>query len=142
MDFGNWLHEEQYISYLAIRRKDDPIPSGVFVENPFRLNPWDHEDSWYLFEESTNEGHREGDVRRTENGFWKWSSIVTIPVESAIGFKNVFEFYQGNPPAGTRTGWMMHQYRARLKFEGPSHLQENISLCRLFWHNDERVKTS
>ncbi|KAF3334131.1 NAC transcription factor 29-like protein [Carex littledalei] len=142
-DIRNWPCEENYITHLATRRKGDAIPQGVISVNPFSSNPWDFpEDSWYLFEENPNEEKWEGDVTRTENGFWKWSSTVTISTESTFGFRNVFEFYQGNTPVGTRTGWMMYQYHGRPNREQATHAQENISLCRLLWQNMERANSS
>ncbi|XP_078178388.1 uncharacterized protein LOC144572616 [Carex rostrata] len=142
-DIRNWPCEENYITYLVTRRKGDPIPQGVISVNPFSSNPWDFpDDSWFFSEENPDEEKWEGDVRRTENGFWKWSGTVTIPTESAFGFRNIFDFYQGNMPVGTRTGWIMRQYHARSNREGAIHVQENISLCRLLWQIEERGNSS
>jgi hypothetical protein len=40
-DIRNWPREEDYIIYLARRRVGDPIPQGVFPENPFSSHPWE-----------------------------------------------------------------------------------------------------
>lgn len=53
--------------------------------------------------------------RATGNGYWKATGIdkqiVTSRGNKVVGMKKTLVFYRGKPPHGSRTDWIMHEYR-------------------------------
>lgn len=75
------------------------------------------EREWYFFvprDRKTGNGGRPN--RTTERGFWK-ATGSDRPIRSAtdprrlIGLKKTLVFYQGRAPRGTKTDWVMNEYR-------------------------------
>ncbi|KAF7004956.1 hypothetical protein CFC21_020115 [Triticum aestivum] len=70
--------------------------------------------------------------RATENGFWK-STGKDHPIMhngTIIGMKKTLVFHAGRAPKGTRTDWVMHEYR----LHGHCN-QDTYALCRVFNKN-------
>ncbi|MBA0738836.1 hypothetical protein Gogos_012155, partial [Gossypium gossypioides] len=53
--------------------------------------------------------------RATLSGYWKATGIdkqiVSCSGNQVVGMKKTLVFYRGKPPQGTRTDWIMHEYR-------------------------------
>jgi hypothetical protein len=53
--------------------------------------------------------------RATGSGYWKATGIdkqiMTSKGHQVVGMKKTLVFYRGKPPHGTRTDWIMHEYR-------------------------------
>jgi hypothetical protein len=56
--------------------------------------------------------------RSAGSGYWKATgtdkpihSTTTAAGESVVGAKKALVFYMGRPPKGTKTDWIMHEYR-------------------------------
>ncbi|THU46072.1 hypothetical protein C4D60_Mb09t01100 [Musa balbisiana] len=53
--------------------------------------------------------------RAASSGYWKATGkdkqIVASGCNQVVGIKKVLIFYRGKPPAGSRTDWIMHEYR-------------------------------
>uniref|UniRef100_A0A2P2K063 NAC transcription factors 35 n=1 Tax=Rhizophora mucronata TaxID=61149 RepID=A0A2P2K063_RHIMU len=53
--------------------------------------------------------------RATDSGYWKATGIdkqiVTSKGNRVVGMKKTLVFYRGKPPDGSRTDWIMHEYR-------------------------------
>ncbi|KAJ4752115.1 NAC domain-containing protein [Rhynchospora pubera] len=86
--------------------------------------------------------------RATSQGYWKATGkekqILTANSRGnqvVVGLKKVLVFYQGRPPRGARTDWVMHEYR--LACVAPTDCKHSTSinsiaatngwvLCRIF----------
>ncbi|KAL2329431.1 hypothetical protein Fmac_017012 [Flemingia macrophylla] len=80
------------------------------------INAGDLEQERYFF--STKEakypnGNRSN--RATKSGYWKATGldkrIVSSKGNQVVGIKKTLVFYRGKPPHGSRTDWIMHEYR-------------------------------
>jgi hypothetical protein len=53
--------------------------------------------------------------RAAGSGYWKATgtdkAILSTPASENIGVKKALVFYQGKPPKGVKTDWIMHEYR-------------------------------
>ncbi|KAK1653170.1 hypothetical protein QYE76_070975 [Lolium multiflorum] len=89
----------------------------------YKFNPWDlpsqavyGDSEWYFFSPRDRKypnGTRPN--RAAGCGYWKSTStdkpIHDGAVGKGVGVKKAFIFYEGRAPRGTKTGWIMHQYR-------------------------------
>ncbi|KAK4360442.1 hypothetical protein RND71_019394 [Anisodus tanguticus] len=73
--------------------------------------------------------------RATKAGYWK-ATGKDRKVNSQmrpIGMKKTLVYYRGRAPHGTRTGWVMHEYRLEEReCEVANGLQDAYALCRVF----------
>ncbi|CAI0381375.1 unnamed protein product [Linum tenue] len=146
--------EELVVQYLKRKVYSFPLPASIIPEvDVCKSDPWDLpvvagdlEQERYFF--STKEakypnGNRSN--RATGSGYWKATGIDKQILASkgnyAAGMKKTLVFYRGKPPHGTRTDWIMHEYRL-LNPETTTQANNNIStnqvrkknwvLCRIF----------
>ncbi|MED6131092.1 hypothetical protein PIB30_006713 [Stylosanthes scabra] len=89
----------------------------------YKFNPWDlpskalfGEEEWYFFtprERKYPNGVRPN--RAAGAGYWKATGtdkpIITSCGLKSIGVKKALVFYKGRPPKGSKTDWIMHEYR-------------------------------
>ncbi|THU46838.1 hypothetical protein C4D60_Mb09t09110 [Musa balbisiana] len=125
--------------------EDDPVLPG------FRFHPTDEElveKEWYFF---CLRGRKYRNSIRpnrvTGSGFWKATGIdrpiysVKDPGGDCIGLKKSLVYYRGSAGKGTKTDWMMHEYRLPCKNSDtatatPSvHEAEIWTICRIFKRN-------
>ncbi|KAF2307390.1 hypothetical protein GH714_026822 [Hevea brasiliensis] len=113
--------EELVVQYLKRKVFACPLPASIIPEvDVCKSDPWDLpgdlEQERYFF--STREakypnGNRSN--RATSSGYWKATGIdkeiVTFKGNQLVGMKKTLVFYQGKPPHGSRTDWIMHEYR-------------------------------
>ncbi|CAD6259572.1 unnamed protein product [Miscanthus lutarioriparius] len=120
-----------------------------------KCEPWDLPDEacvggreWYFFslhDRKYATGQRTN--RATRSGYWKATgkdrpiSISGRPggggAGALVGMRKTLVFYQGRAPRGTKTEWVMHEFRV----DGPAVpdrpgsplLQEDWVLCRVFY---------
>ncbi|KAK7272801.1 hypothetical protein RIF29_13841 [Crotalaria pallida] len=141
--------EELVVQYLKRKVFSFPLPASIIPEvDVCKSDPWDlpgdMEEERYFF--STKEakypnGNRSN--RATYSGYWKATGLDKQIVTSkgnnnnqAVGMKKTLVFYRGKPPHGSRTDWIMHEYRLL----NPTHPHpqsgvvpmENWVLCRIF----------
>ncbi|XP_024189161.1 NAC domain-containing protein 6 isoform X2 [Rosa chinensis] len=92
--------------------------------NIYRHDPWDlpglskfGEREWYFFvPRDRNHGSGGRPNRTTETGFWKATGsdrkIVSLSdPKRIIGLRKTLVFYKGRAPRGTKTDWVMNEYR-------------------------------
>ncbi|KAF5449278.1 hypothetical protein F2P56_029742 [Juglans regia] len=113
--------EELVVQYLKRKVLSCPLPASIIPEvDVCKYDPWDLpgdlEQERYFF--STREakypnGNRSN--RATGAGYWKATGIdkqiVTSRGNQVVGMKKTLVFYRGKPPRGSRTDWIMHEYR-------------------------------
>ncbi|KAI9170309.1 hypothetical protein LWI28_025948 [Acer negundo] len=154
--------EELVVQYLKRKVFACPLPASIIPEvDVCKSDPWDLpgdvEQERYFF--STREakypnGNRSN--RATGSGYWKATGldkqIVTSRGSQVVGMKKTLVFYRGKPPHGSRTDWIMHEYRlvnnynnnnnsktttppnapAKNNNMSPVVAMENWVLCRIF----------
>ncbi|XP_047322159.1 NAC domain-containing protein 83 [Impatiens glandulifera] len=147
--------EELVVQYLTRKTFLCPLPASIIPEvDVCKSDPWDLpgelDKERYFF--STKEakypnGNRSN--RATNSGYWKATGIdkrvLTSKGNQLVGMKKTLVFYRGKPPNGSRTDWIMHEYRL---VDAHSHepvatkiqpsenpvasSMENWVLCRIF----------
>ncbi|XP_062156383.1 NAC domain-containing protein 83 [Alnus glutinosa] len=148
--------EELVVQYLKRKVFSYPLPASIIPEvDVCKFDPWDLpgdlEQERYFF--STREskypnGNRSN--RATGSGYWKATGIdkqiVTSRGNQVVGMKKTLVFYRGKPPHGSRTDWIMHEYRfvsaettkaanapqGKTSTESPVVPMDNWVLCRIF----------
>ncbi|KAG5520565.1 hypothetical protein RHGRI_033219 [Rhododendron griersonianum] len=153
--------EELVVQYLRRKIFACPLPASIIPDfDVCKSDPWDlpgdSDQERYFF--STREakypnGNRSN--RATGSGYWKATGIDKQIVTSrgtnqAVGMKKTLVFYRGKPPHGSRTDWIMHEYRlVSTETDTKNSTQssgENWVLCRIFLKkrgtkNEEEVMT-
>jgi hypothetical protein len=141
--------EELVVQYLKRKVHSCPLPASIIPDvDVCKSDPWDLpgdlEQERYFF--STREvkypnGNRSN--RATGSGYWKATGLDKQIVTSrssnqAVGMKKTLVFYRGKPPHGSRTDWIMHEYRlvsppnSAGAAKNPTQGMENWVLCRIF----------
>ncbi|RRT76241.1 hypothetical protein B296_00023818 [Ensete ventricosum] len=116
--------------------------------NIYRHDPWElpglariGEREWYFYvprDRKQASGGRPS--RTTKRGFWK-ATGYDRPVRSAadpkwlIGLKKTLVYYEGRAPRGTKTDWVMNEYRLpgppASSSDAPPK-EEDIVLCKIY----------
>ncbi|KAJ8765012.1 hypothetical protein K2173_010484 [Erythroxylum novogranatense] len=124
MIFGNKLPFD-IIAYVNIYHHDP-------CDLPGLANTGERE--WYFFvprDRKHGSGGRPN--RTTENGFWKATGsdrkIVSLSdPKRIIGLRKTLVFYRGRAPRGSRTDWVMNEYR----LPDSCPLPKDIVLCKIY----------
>ncbi|KAJ1253781.1 hypothetical protein BS78_K102400 [Paspalum vaginatum] len=131
--------EELVVHYLRRRALASPLPAAVDIpdvrilaHDPSDLLPpgWSEQERYFFTckEAKYVKGRRAN--RATGAGYWKATGkekpvavAVPVPVPSRgrggtgqgqavlVGMKRSLVFYRGKPPTGSKTDWVMHEYR-------------------------------
>ncbi|KAJ1686602.1 hypothetical protein LUZ63_017992 [Rhynchospora breviuscula] len=117
--------DEELISYyLRNRVASVPCPVPIIAEvDIYKFNPWDlpsqakyGEKEWYFFSPRDRKypnGARPN--RAAGSGYWKATGtdkpILSSKTNKSIGVKKALVFYQGKPPKGVKSEWIMHEFR-------------------------------
>ncbi|CAM0870540.1 unnamed protein product [Alopecurus aequalis] len=132
-----------YLSRVALGKKLHFDIIGTL--NIYRHDPWDlpamakiGEREWYFFvprDRKAGSGGRPN--RTTERGFWKATGSdrairSTGDPKRIIGLKKTLVFYQGRAPRGTRTDWVMNEYRLPDAGAGVGPPKEDTVLCKVY----------
>jgi len=124
--------DEEIIShYLTPKALDHRFCSGVIGEVDLnKCEPWYlpgkakmGEKEWYFFchkDRKYPTGTRTN--RATESGYWKATGKDKEIFRGRgilVGMKKTLVFYRGRAPRGTKTGWVMHEFRLEGKLPHP-----------------------
>ncbi|XP_073106204.1 NAC domain-containing protein 54-like [Elaeis guineensis] len=138
--------EELVAYYLKRKINGHKIELEIIPEvDLYKCEPWDlpgksllpsKDLEWYFFSPRDRKypnGSRTN--RATKLGYWKATGKdrkVTLQ-KRTVGMKKTLVYYRGRAPHGSRTNWVMHEYRLDEKeCETNSGLQDAYSLCRVF----------
>ncbi|XP_028799228.1 NAC domain-containing protein 83 isoform X2 [Neltuma alba] len=131
--------EELVVQYLKRKVLSYPLPASIIPEvHVCKSDPWDlpgdMEQERYFFstrEAKYSNGSRSN--RATHSGYWKATGldkqILTSKGNQVVGMKKTLVFYRGKPPHGSRTDWIMHEYRLH---NSSAVGMQNWVLCRIF----------
>ncbi|CAN8273685.1 unnamed protein product [Cochlearia groenlandica] len=109
----------------------------------YKFDPWDlpnkalfGEKEWYFFSPRDRKypnGSRPNRV--AGSGYWKATGTDKIIMSEGrrVGIKKALVFYAGKAPKGTKTNWIMHEYRLieHSRSHGSSKLDDWV-LCRIY----------
>ncbi|PHT55063.1 putative NAC domain-containing protein 94 [Capsicum baccatum] len=136
--------EEELINFYLKRIIDDnKLDSNIIgFLNIYLSDPWElpglaklgeREREWYFFVPINRKHGPKGKPNRTtRNGFWK-ATGSDRPIRSyldpkkIIGLKKTLVFYGGRAPKGSRTDWVMNEYRLP-----DEHKDHDIVLCKVY----------
>lgn len=143
--------EELVVEYLKKKVLCIPLPASIIPEfDVCKSDPWnlpgDNKKDRYFFsprEAKYLNGNRSH--RSTVSGYWKATGrdkqIVSSKLKQVVGMKKTLVFYRGKPSEGSRTDWVMHEYRLvsveKVSFTVPQKMNqitsfaENWVVCRV-----------
>ncbi|XP_038990254.1 NAC domain-containing protein 2-like [Phoenix dactylifera] len=136
--------EELIIYYLHNHAMSRPCPASIIPEvNICKFDPWElpgksylREGEWYFFSPRDRKYPNGGRPNRaTASGFWKATGTDKAIHSNSkhVGVKKALVFYRGRPPKGSKTEWIMHEYRLGQPSNGvfkPTRVDEWV-LCRI-----------
>uniref|UniRef100_A0ACD5WNF2 Uncharacterized protein n=1 Tax=Avena sativa TaxID=4498 RepID=A0ACD5WNF2_AVESA len=152
--------EELILHYLRNRAASAQCPVPIIADvDIYKFDPWDlpsqavyGDSEWYFFSPRDRKypnGIRPN--RAAGSGYWKATGtdkpIHDAATGQAVGVKKALVFYKGRPPKGTKTSWIMHEYRLAaadplaaaavstyrpIKFRNVSMRLDDWVLCRIY----------
>nr|ADP69101.1 NAC transcription factor 1 [Bambusa emeiensis] len=149
--------EELILHYLRNRAGSSPCPVAIIADvDIYKFDPWDlpskaayGDKEWYFFSPRDRKypnGIRPN--RAAGSGYWKATGtdkpIHNSATGESLGVKKALVFYTGRPPKGTKTNWIMHEYRLTsadaqagntyrpMKFRNASMRLDDWVLCRIY----------
>ncbi|KAI3461110.1 hypothetical protein Pfo_017773 [Paulownia fortunei] len=141
--------DELILEYLQKKINNEPIPISeisavnLYQHNPHTLaetHPQLGEKEWYFFTPRDRK-YRNGSrpSRSAGTGYWKATGADKHVVfeNKIVGYRKALVFYEGRPPRGDKTNWIMHEYRVD-QTSRPSRRDANDMrlddwvLCRIY----------
>ncbi|KAF7846555.1 hypothetical protein BT93_L4165 [Corymbia citriodora subsp. variegata] len=137
--------EELIVYYLQNQAMSRPCPVSIISEvDIYKFDPWQlpeiaelGEKEWYFFT-LRNRKYPNGvrPNRAAVSGYWK-ATGTDKPVYSGsnrVGVKKSLVFYKGRPPKGSKTDWIMHEYRLADSITHVQHHSMKLDwvLCRIY----------
>nr|AXJ94104.1 NAC domain containing transcription factor NAC4 [Fagopyrum tataricum] len=145
--------EELMVQYLCRQVAGLHFHLPIIAEiDLYKFDPWIlpskalfGEKEWYFFSPRDRKypnGSRPNRVAGT--GYWKATGTdkVITSQGTAVGIKKALVFYIGKAPKGTKTNWIMHEYRlsqSTTSKPGGSKLDDWV-LCRIYKKNSGAAK--
>ncbi|KAJ8493820.1 hypothetical protein OPV22_015541 [Ensete ventricosum] len=113
--------EELVVQYLKRKVFSCPLPASFIPDiNLARFDPWDlpgggEEERYYFSLREAKYPSRSRSNRVARSGYWKATGrdkrITSPSCGQVVGMKKVLVFHRGKPPTGSKTDWVMHEYR-------------------------------
>ncbi|KAI3730752.1 hypothetical protein L1987_61928 [Smallanthus sonchifolius] len=140
--------EELIMFYLRNQALSKPCPVSIIPEvDIYKFDPWElpektefGEKEWYFFtprDRKYPNGIRPN--RAAVSGYWKATGTDKAIYSGSkyVGVKKALVFYKGRPPKGTKTDWIMHEYRLNESRSQPtkkigSMRLDDWVLCRIY----------
>ncbi|NP_001312702.1 NAC domain-containing protein 72-like [Nicotiana tabacum] len=144
--------EELLVQYLCRKVAGHDFSLQIIAEiDLYKFDPWVlpskaifGEKEWYFFSPRDRKypnGSRPNRV--AGSGYWKATGTDKIITTEGrkVGIKKALVFYVGKAPKGTKTNWIMHEYRLgeSPRKNGSSRLDEWV-LCRIYKKNSSGQK--
>ncbi|KAF5728019.1 NAC domain class transcription factor isoform 1 [Tripterygium wilfordii] len=144
--------EELLVQYLCRKVAGQPFSLQIIGDiDLYKFDPWVlpskaifGEKEWYFFSPRDRKypnGSRPNRV--AGSGYWKATGTDKIITTEGrkVGIKKALVFYVGKAPKGTKTNWIMHEYRLieSSRKSGSSKLDEWV-LCRIYKKNSSSQK--
>nr|AGV29479.1 putative NAC domain class transcription factor [Tamarix hispida] len=128
-----------YLKNMVFRRK---LHFDIIsVLNIYQHEPWDlpglakiGEREWYFFvPRDRKHGNGGRPNRTTEHGFWKATGsdrkiVSLLGHNRVLGLRKTLVFYRGRAPRGSKTDWVMNEYRLPDNCSQP----KDIVLCKIY----------
>ncbi|KZV27222.1 NAC domain-containing protein 72-like [Dorcoceras hygrometricum] len=146
--------EELLVQYLCRKVAGLHFPLQIIGEiDLYKFDPWDlprkavfGEKEWYFFSPRDRKypnGSRPNRV--AGSGYWKATGTDKIITTEGrkVGIKKSLVFYEGKAPKGSKTDWIMHEYRLSepSRKHGSSKLDDWV-LCRIYKKNSSKQSQS
>ncbi|XP_047312013.1 NAC domain-containing protein 6-like [Impatiens glandulifera] len=100
------------------------------------------EREWYFFvprDSSRKHGNNNGGRpnRTTEKGFWKATGsdrriLSSSDPKRLVGLKKTLVFYNGRAPRGSKTDWIMNEFRLPCSFSSSNSNEDMVVLCKIY----------
>ncbi|KAL9337227.1 hypothetical protein Peur_068996 [Populus x canadensis] len=98
----------------------DVIPTtDVYASSPDKLPLDDFKggvaNEWFFFSTRSEDA----DIILTENGYYAVEPEGTAPIawkDKIVGYAKTLNFYQGSPPNGSETDWMVEEFSVNAEF--------------------------
>ncbi|XP_071702425.1 NAC transcription factor 56-like [Rutidosis leptorrhynchoides] len=116
--------EELVVHYLKKKAASVPLPVSIIADvDLYKFDPWElpakatfGEQEWYFFSPRDRKYPNGARPNRAANsGYWKATGtdkpVLTSDGTQKVGVKKALVFYGGKPPKGSKTNWIMHEYR-------------------------------
>ncbi|CAA2988162.1 NAC transcription factor 29-like [Olea europaea subsp. europaea] len=117
--------DEELMFYLKnkVSSSTSQLASLIAETDLYKLNPWElpdkayfGESEWFFFSPRDRKYPNGVRPNRTAtSGYWKATGkdkpILSSRALQCVGVKKALVFYKGRPPKGTKTKWMMDEYR-------------------------------
>ncbi|KAJ7982014.1 Transcription factor JUNGBRUNNEN 1 [Quillaja saponaria] len=154
--------DEELVGFYLRRKLDDKKPFTIELIKQidiYKYDPWDlpkvssrmGEKEWYFFCKRGRKYRNSIRPNRvTGSGFWKATGIDK-PIYSlegqghdCIGLKKTLVYYRGSAGKGTKTDWMMHEFRFpsndNIAITPAAQEAEIWTLCRIFKRSVSHIK--
>ncbi|XP_022846423.1 NAC transcription factor 29-like [Olea europaea var. sylvestris] len=147
--------DELILHYLNNRIMNKPIPYSIIRDvELYKHNPKDLAEnysdnginSWYFFtprDRKYKNGSRPN--RGAGDGYWKATGADKLIYynNEVVGAKKALVFYKGKPPKGTKTSWIMQEYRVhqppRVKLSEDDMRLDDWVLCRIYKKEEKSI---
>nr|QSD99913.1 NAC family transcription factor [Melilotus albus] len=152
--------KELVFHYLKCKIFSYQLPASIIPEiNVCKYDPWDlpgncgEQDKYFFSSKETKYRNSNRMNRTTNSGYWKATgSDKKVSISSSIsngiaGIRKSLVFYQGKSPNGSRTHWIMHEYRL-ISVETTAYNQNygneigDWVLCHIFMKKGSNIENS